>query len=169
MSERITILASISNNNNVLGDIGKTGDLFWALFLSNLRRLEKSNPSSPLIVGRRTYELMAPSLEDRTTIMMSKGKRFKRGRLTVCSSIEEALEKARSYSEEIYVIGGAKIFDQLINHADRLRITEVKNYYNGSTFFPEINPNQWGLVGIIKHNDYAQHIYERKREENPVQ
>lgn len=56
----------------------------------------------------------------------------------IVSSIDEALEKAKELErEEVFVSGGASIFKQTIDHADRLYLTVVHEVVEGDTFFPE--------------------------------
>jgi dihydrofolate reductase len=56
----------------------------------------------------------------------------------IATSVDEALEKAKTIeSEEVFVSGGASIFTQLIDKADRLYLTLVHAVVEGDTFFPE--------------------------------
>lgn len=114
----------------------------------DLVRLKNLTVGHATILGRTTFESMLgyyeksgkPTMTQRTHIVVTRDKNYtvleKYG--FVVHSIEEALEKAKEIERfEIFVIGGAKIFEQTINHADKLYITLVNGVYAADTFFPD--------------------------------
>jgi dihydrofolate reductase len=127
--------------------IGLKNKIPWHI-REDLVRLKNLTVGHATILGRTTFESMLgyyeksgkSTMTQRTHIVVTRDKKYfveeKYG--LVAHSIEEALEKAKCIEkEEIFVIGGAKIFEQTINHADKLYITVVNGVYNADTFFPD--------------------------------
>ncbi|MDE6796471.1 MAG: dihydrofolate reductase, partial [Ruminococcus sp.] len=81
-----------------------------------------------------------------------------------------ALETARTYSEknnipEIFLCGGAEIYRQGLEVADRLYITEIKSRYSGDVFFPEFSEKNFILVSREDITGMSFCIYERTGKE----
>ncbi|GAE46284.1 dihydrofolate reductase [Mesobacillus boroniphilus JCM 21738] len=85
-------------------------------------------------------------------------------------SIEEMLAYAiENKSEEIFVIGGAEIFKEVLHHADKLYLTMIHHQFEGDTFFPVFDIDKWELesreIGLTDEKnpyDYEFLIYKRK-------
>ena len=76
-----------------------------------------------------------------------------------CSSIEDALNLCES-QDEVFIIGGAMIYKQTIEMADKLYITEIHHKFeNADTFFPVIDPNKWKEVFREDHPADKKHSY----------
>jgi dihydrofolate reductase len=91
-------------------------------------------------MGRKTYESIGRNLPDRTNIIVSRNPEFKAEGAFVCKTIEEAIEQARKSggSDEIFIIGGAQIFEKAIIFADKLYITKVNSEAPAAdAFFPD--------------------------------
>ena len=127
--------------------IGLQNKIPWHI-KEDLVRLKNLTVGHVTILGRTTFESMLgyyeksgrSTMTQRTHIVVTRDKKYtveeKYG--FAAHSIEEALEKARQIEGiEIFVIGGAKIFEQTINHADKLYITLVNGVYDADTFFPD--------------------------------
>lgn len=64
--------------------------------------------------------------------------------------MEEFVEYCRNQDDEIFVIGGAEIFKETFNYADRLYITHIEEEFDGDTYFPEFNEREWELLSCEK-------------------
>jgi len=84
------------------------------------------------------------------------------GEVIVCDFISKAIEEAMHFDEDCYVIGGSQIYEQTIDLASRLEITEVHQKVEGDTFFPFINPNFWSVIQRKDFGKYSFVTYERK-------
>lgn len=132
--------------------IGNENRIPWYLpeDLKNFQRLTLNNT---VIIGRKTYDSLPEKyrpLLKRNNVVVSRNMVEKEG-ILVCRSLEEAIEKAKSFEKEIFIIGGSSIYQQAIPIADRMYLTRVKNNYPGDSYFPKFEENDW----IIEENiDY---------------
>ena len=138
----ITIIAAIAKNNA----LGKNNELIWHLS-ADLKRFKKITSGHHILMGRNTFESIGKPLPNRTTVIITRNKRYKQEGCEVAYSIEKALEIAEK-DDEIYIIGGAQIYKQAIekNLVERLDITIVHQEFDADVFFPEIDLNIWKEV-----------------------
>lgn len=134
----ISIVAAIGKNN----EIGKKNGLLWHI-PEELRHFKEVTWGHPIIMGRKTYQSIGRALPGRTSIVISR----KESLILVpgviqASSLEQALELAKKQkgSEEIFVIGGASIFEQALPHSDKLYITIVNAQFpEADAYFPDFS------------------------------
>jgi len=62
-------------------------------------------------------------------------------KITVCHSMEPVLEAAQT--EQVFVVGGARVFEEFMPHADKLELTYIEADYDGDRFFPQFDEEQW--------------------------
>ncbi len=72
--------------------------------------------------------------------------------------MEQAFEQAPQ-SEEVFVIGGAEIFKQTLDRADRLYITEIDAVVDGDVLFPEYDKSKWKEISRVHHSADERHAY----------
>ncbi len=122
----MSLIVAIADN----GVIGREGKLPWRLG-SDLRRFRKLTMGHPLIMGRRTFELIGKPLDGRDSIVVSRGSRLAANpNIFAASSLEEALTIARRQArardvKEAFVIGGAELFEEALPRASRIYLTRV--------------------------------------------
>ena len=143
--------------------IGKNNDLLWHL-PEDLKRFKKLTTGHTVIMGENTFEsLPIKPLPNRSNIIIShiEGKKFE-GCLTVYS-IESALENCPD-NEECFVIGGASVYKQFLEHSDKLYITRINKEIEGDTFFPKFESDKWELIesekGITDEKNQFDYNYE---------
>ncbi|MBO9684900.1 MAG: dihydrofolate reductase, partial [Flavisolibacter sp.] len=88
----------------------------------------------------------------------------------VVHSVEEAIEKAKEVGvKEIFVIGGAEIFQTAFAQANRIYLTRIHHRFDGDVYFLEVSDKDWDLVqsrfcaadGKNKY-DHTFQVWERK-------
>lgn len=100
-----------------------------------------------IIMGRKTYESIGRPLPNRTTIAITRQSDFKPEGILIANSLEEAVLKAKSISrEDIYIVGGAEIYQLSLAHADQILVTQLHDIFDGDTYFPEISMDAWEIV-----------------------
>ena len=134
----ITIIAAIGNNNV----LGKDNQLLWHL-PKDLKHFKSLTEHHPVIMGRKTYESIGKPLPNRTNIVISRKENWFQEGILIVSSIKEAIKFAKKIDENIFIIGGGNIYEQTMDFADRLEITQVKADFEADTFFPKINEKIW--------------------------
>ena len=130
----LSIIAVVGKNR----ELGKNNGLIWNL-PGDLKRFRTITSGHPVIMGRRTFQSIGHPLPNRTNILITHDTTFQAAGVTVVSSFEEALEKAKAApgSEEIFVIGGGQIYARAIEEADRLYLTVVDEEAPiADTYFP---------------------------------
>jgi len=144
--------------------IGKDGTLPWR-YPGDLAFFKQKTMGHPLLMGRIVFEeLNETPLPGREAIVLSKTKSY--GHVPTFTTIQEALDYLSSY-EKVFVIGGGDVYRQTLELADQLIITEIKQQYDGDTFFPEYRDKigkVWEEISREEKENYAFVEYHRKRE-----
>ncbi|OUS12614.1 dihydrofolate reductase [Rhodospirillales bacterium 47_12_T64] len=127
--------------------IGKDNVMPWHI-PGDLKFFKAQTLGKPVIMGRKTFQSIGRPLPGRLNIVITRDQSYSAEGITVCRSLEEALnvsrkEVSRLGGDELMIIGGAQIYAQSIELVDRLYITEVDLEPEADTFFPETNPDQW--------------------------
>lgn len=137
--------------NNI---IGINNSLPWNL-PSDLKRFKEITMGKKILMGRKTFESLPFVLPGRTHLVLTTNKDFsyENENVIIYNDLESLIKKFKDSEEEIFVIGGGRIFSQFINVSSKLYITEVLKEINGDTHFPKIDPSKW-----IK--TYESEIYE---------
>lgn len=132
-----------ADENNV---IGKDNKLPWHL-PEDLKYFKNLTWSMPILMGRKTFESIGKPLPGRKSIVITRNKEWQREGVEVVHSIEAAIEKAKSFDiKEIFVIGGAEIFNTSFEKADRIYLTRIHHRFEGDTYFPAMQESEWQLV-----------------------
>ncbi|MFZ2072414.1 MAG: dihydrofolate reductase, partial [Minisyncoccia bacterium] len=106
----------------------------------------------PVIMGRKTFESICKPLPNRKNIIITRDKNYKAEGVEIAHSLEEVLNLFDNKKEEIFIIGGAEIYKQAIEFADKLYITQIEaEDKNADAFFPEIIPIVFGEVSRETH------------------
>lgn len=120
-------------------------------------------------MGRKTYESLGKPLPNRTNIVITRNKDWNPEGVLVVNSLQDAIEKSKEIDEEVYIIGGGNIYEQAMDWADAVEVTEVHQTFEGDTKFPEIDLAIWEETSREdfgkdeKHEyDYSFVRYERK-------
>ena len=135
----ITIIAAISENR-VLGNENK---LIWHL-PEDLKRFKRLTSGHAIIMGRKTFESLPKALPDRHNIVVTKNKEFSAQGVTICYSLDEAID-ASGNDLQPFIIGGGQIYKLAMELADRIELTKIHKSFDGDVFFPEINCQIWHL------------------------
>jgi len=143
--------------------IGDHGSLPWRIS-EDLGLFKKITEGNTVVAGRKTFEsFKVRPLPNRNNIVLSRGN-FSFEGVVVCKSLEEGIAEARSYGREIFVAGGASVYSLALPLATRLYISHVKRQYEGDTYFPQVDWDDWlEILGKRKDfKDFTFRLYERK-------
>lgn len=151
----ISIIVAIAKNNV----IGKANELPWHL-PADFEYFKKTTAGHPVIMGMKTHLSIGKSLPGRKNIVLCDDPGFRPFDDALTSdSFEKAFELAKD-SDEVFIIGGANVYRQGLNYADRLYITEVDVKAEGDIFFPEFDKNEWKEIKREKRFKDAENIYD---------
>lgn len=133
--------------------IGKNGEIPWH-HSEDLKHFREKTTGHCVLMGRKTYESLPEDfrpLPDRENIVLTRSDfRPKDESVKVANSLEEAYSKADC--EKFFIAGGASIYDQTLDDADKMIVTEIPGTHDGDTFFPEWRSENWREVSR-KEND----------------
>lgn len=140
----ISIIVAIAENN-VIGD---NNQLIWHI-PEDLKRFKALTMGHHIIMGRKTWESIGRALPGRISIVISRNPNYLAPGAIVVTSLEDALAKAQS-DNEVFIIGGAQIYEQALPLANKLYLTQVHKAFEGDVSFPEIDKNIWKQVSSEK-------------------
>ncbi|MFK4722638.1 dihydrofolate reductase [Bradyrhizobium niftali] len=146
----IVFVVAIAEN----GVIGAGGAIPWRQ-KSDMARFKALTIGKPVIMGRKTFESLRRPLPGRTNIVITRDAAYRAAGAVVTTSALDAEAVARGDAlrrsvTEIAVIGGAEIYRQWLDRADRLEITEVHARPEGDTHFG-IDTAKWEETARIRH------------------
>lgn len=149
----ITVIAAVARNKA----LGKDNDLIWHL-PNDLKRFQKITRGHHIIMGRKTFESLPKALPNRTTIIITRNPDYRAEGCIIVDSLEKAI-KAAEADPNPFILGGAQIYKQSLDLADRLDLTLVDEEFEADAFFPEIDPEQWIEVWREDHASDEKHKY----------
>jgi dihydrofolate reductase len=147
----IVLIVAVAEN----GVIGSHGAIPWRL-KSDVQRLKTMTMGKPVVMGRKTFESLRRPLPGRTNIVVTRDANFRAAGAVVTTSFADAHAVAlgdalRRLATEIAVIGGAEIYAQWMDVADRLEVTEVHLKPEGDTRLAPIDLKEWEEVARTSH------------------
>ena len=164
--KKIIVAAKLKNNI-----IGINNDLAWSM-PADLKHYHDLVRGSWAIMGRTTYESVYEPVPLQKTIIITRNSNYnvQDNSVKIVNSIEAGFRYAKhSNQQQIFVLGGGKIYEQAINMVDEMVITEIEIEANGDTYFPKIDLNKWQISKRIEHKadienpyNYAFVFYNRK-------
>lgn len=134
---RITLVVAAAEG----GVIGLNGALPWHI-PEDLKHFRRLTTGKPILMGRKTFESIGKPLPNRRNIVLTRNSKWKAEGAETVSSLDEALGLL-SPSDELMVIGGEQIYRIALPHADRIELTEVKQPFDGDTYFPILSNRDW--------------------------
>jgi dihydrofolate reductase len=141
--------------------IGKDGELPWH-YPEDLKFFKRTTMGCPLLMGRVVFEeLNEKPLPGRENVVLSRSREY--DHVPTFSTIDDALKYLGDH-DKVFVIGGGKIYEQLIGLADQLIITEIKEEFEGDTTFPEYRDDihsVWKETWRENHEEFDFVKYER--------
>lgn len=129
---------------------------------ADMRFFRKETTNKVVVMGRRTLESFpnGQPLKNRVNIVITK-KHVEIPGAIVVHSVEEALEVVKDYSSgDVYVIGGASIYEQMLPHCDKAFVTKVDFSYAADSYFPNLDEKpEWILEEESEEETYHDLVY----------
>lgn len=156
----VSIIVAIGSNRA----IGKDNKLLWHIS-EDFIWFKTKTKGHPIIMGRKTYESIGKALPDRLNIVItSKPENIPLPAITV-SNLDKGIDLAvQNDSEEIFIIGGASVYEQALLKADRLYITVIDAEFDADAYFPNysvFNTIVYQKKSQNDHYSYTFYILER--------
>lgn len=155
----ISIIAAIGKNN----ELGLNNDLIWHL-PNDLKFFKEKTLNQNIVMGYNTFVSLGRILPNRKHIVLS----FEKVRLPLEVIQFNNLEDLNNYikDKDVFIIGGASMYKQFIDKADRLYLTEIDNTHKADVYFPNFDKSLFDkkILGTNSDNgiNYTFTLYERK-------
>ena len=166
----ISIIVAVAQNQV----IGKDNQLVWHL-PDDMKYFREKTKGHCIITGRKNYESIPEKfrpLPDRKNIVITRQKNYHAPGAVVVSSIESALHylEENHGNEEIFIIGGADIYRQILPACHRVYLTRIHHSFEGDAFFADLDHKEWALVSEEDFTadekniyDFSIQVWERKK------
>lgn len=127
--------------------IGVDGDLPWRLS-SDLKFFKKTTLGKPVMMGRITWESLPFPLPGRPNLVLTRNADYAAKGAEVFTDKSDMIGRAYELAgamnvDEIMLIGGARLYADMLPMIDRMYITEVQTEIDGDAFFPDFDENAW--------------------------
>ncbi|MFV0439747.1 MAG: dihydrofolate reductase [Lachnospirales bacterium] len=138
-----SIIVILSENNC----IGKNGDLLWHL-PEDLKRFKETTLNHKMIMGRGCFESLPGVLPKRKSIIATKNKEYfiDHKNVTMCYDLDKFILDNKDLDEEIFVIGGGKIYEKFLPYCKKLYLTIAYDKVEGDVYFPKIDFTKFVLT-----------------------
>ena len=149
----ISISIIVAHASNYV--IGKNGKLPWYI-PADLKYFKELTYGCPIIMGRKTFESIGRPLPGRHNIIITRNNKYRSHDCVVMFDIQAALTEAADFAEkngksDIFIIGGAEVYKQAMDYADKAYITEVHADFDGDAVFDALNPINWQEISRDYH------------------
>lgn len=161
----LSIIVAMADNRA----IGKDNDLLWHLS-DDLKRFKKLTTGHPVVMGRKTWEsLPKRPLPGRRNIVFTQNPDYDAPGAEVVHSVNGLFDALKGCDDEVFVMGGASIYEMLLPFTNRLYVTHVYRDFDADVYFPTIDMSEFTLVSLGEPMydeesglDYAYEEYDRK-------
>ena len=125
--------------------IGINNTLPWRL-PEDLKHFKALTMGHHIVMGRKTYESIGRPLPGRTTVIVTRDPAYRVEGCLTAHSIADAIA-ACAGDAEIFFVGGAELYAQILPRAERLYLTEIQGDYAGDSHFPPFDRAAWREAG----------------------
>jgi dihydrofolate reductase len=149
----MNIIAAVDQN----WAIGKNNELLVRIPMDQ-KFFRETTTGKVVVMGRKTLESFPGGLplKNRTNIVLTHNPNYTVKDAIVVHSLEELDKELEKYnSEDIYVIGGEKIYEQLLDKCDVAHITKINFAYDADAYFPNLDERpEWVITGDSEEQTY---------------
>lgn len=157
----INIIAAIGKNN----ELGKNNNLIWRI-KDDMKFFKDTTMGHPIVMGRKTFESLPKVLPGRKNIVLSRND-INNKEIEVYKSIKEFLINYENFKDDVFIIGGASIYKEFIDLANKMYLTEIDSIDNkADVYFPKFDLNNWDKEILSEKSEdsleYKHVLYKRK-------
>jgi dihydrofolate reductase len=147
----LCLIAALAQNRV----IGRDNQMPWHL-PADLKHFKALTLGKPIIMGRKTWDSLGRPLPGRLNLVVSRQPGLALEGAEVFPSLDAALVRAEAWAreqgaDELMLIGGAQLYTQALEQADRLYLTRVELCPEGDAWFPAFNQADWQCEALEQH------------------
>ena len=136
--------------------IGKDNKLLVSI-PADMKFFRETTKGNVVVMGRKTLESFPQGqpLQKRVNIVISQNENYQVKGAVVVHSIEEAVEEAKKYEGDVYVIGGESIYRAMLPYCQTALVTKIDHAYEADTYFPNLDEDpEWEITGETEEQTY---------------
>ena len=137
--------------------IGKDNKLLVSI-PSDMKFFRETTTGMVVVMGRKTLESFPNGLplKNRTNIVLTRNRDYQVKDAIVVHSVPELLVKLDKYSsEDVYVIGGDSVYQELLPYCDVAHVTKINHVYAADSWFPNLDETgEWEITGESEEQTY---------------
>ena len=137
--------------------IGKDNKLLVSI-PSDMKFFRETTTGKVVVMGRKTLESFPNGLplKNRTNIVLTRNRDYQVKDAIVVHSVPELLVKLDKYSsEDVYVIGGDSVYQELLPYCDVAHVTKINHVYAAYSWFPNLDETgEWEITGESEEQTY---------------
>ncbi|WP_313520340.1 dihydrofolate reductase [Pseudomonas sp.] len=147
----LALIAALAQNRV----IGLDNKMPWHL-PADLRHFKAMTLGKPVIMGRKTWDSLGRPLPGRLNLVVSRQPNLTLDGAEVFPTLEQAILRAEQWAREqgaseLMLIGGAQLYAQVLDQAERLYLTRIAASPEGDAFFPAFDASQWERTSSVEH------------------
>ncbi len=158
---QLTLIAAIGKNY----ELGKDNSLIWR-FREDMKFFKKNTVGKMVVMGRKTFESLPGMLPNRKHVVLTH-QDISWPDVIVLHSLNEFLDRYQAYQEEIMVIGGAYIYQEMLPYANKMLLTEIDDTCDeADAYFPYYDISEWNSKILDEHVQdgiYFSHVQYSKK------
>lgn len=137
-------------------EIGLNNEMLWHIS-EDFKNFKTITSGHHILMGRKTFESIGKPLPNRISIVLSNSG-FKHEGVHTFNDIQEAFNFAReSAEEELFIIGGANIYETLFPYVDKMYLSEVDFEGVADAFLKPIDFSTWDLAEEKSYDEIVEH------------
>ena len=137
--------------------IGNRGELLVSI-PKDQKMFRQETTGKVVVLGRKTLDTFPQKqpLPNRTNIVLTHDTNYQVKGATVVHSVEELLAELKKYpSEDVYIIGGESIYQQMLPYCDTAHVTQIDHEYQADAFFPNLDEDPaWEMTAEGEEETY---------------
>jgi len=142
--------------------IGNKGELLVRIPADH-KMFRQETINKVVVLGRKTLDTFpqAQPLAKRTNIIVTNNPDYKAGDAIIVHSIDELLEEVKKYdTNDVYIIGGASIYEQMLPYCDTAHVTKIDHKYAADAYFPNLDESpEWEITATSEEQYYFDLTY----------
>lgn len=158
--KNMSMIASLGRNR----ELGYQNDLVFHS-KEDMRFFKETTINHTVVMGRKTYISLPKLLKDRKHVVLTSSS-INNSDVLVLKNIRDLLNYIKSIDDEVFIIGGATLYKELIDYAYKLYLTEVDKEYKADCYFPYFNKEDYNCRKIYDNFldvKYKRYIYTKKK------
>ncbi len=157
----ISMIAAIGKNL----ELGKNNDLIWH-FSADMKFFKNTTTGNTVVMGRKTFESLPHALPNRRNIVLTNNKDLKIDGVEICHTIDEVFELCKN--DNVFIIGGGKIYSEFLNYSDKLILTEIDaTCDDANVYFPHFDKELYEKEVIAENEEkgikFEHVVYTKKK------